>query len=116
MAGAFSAYMAMKGLKKVWKPSVVEIIIYSMSIATTCWLASIPFVKKRSIKISDRKKDINSLFNFPLIIGVALLSFAHGANDVANAIGPLAAIVSTFSESTVAAKVCLLYTSPSPRD
>ena len=107
MAGAFSAYMAMKGLKKVWKPSVVEIIIYSMSIATTCWLASIPFVKKRSIKISDRKKDINSLFNFPLIIGVALLSFAHGANDVANAIGPLAAIVSTFSEATVAAKVAI---------
>jgi PiT family inorganic phosphate transporter len=38
-------------------------------------------------------------------VGVALLSFAHGANDVANAIGPLAAIVSTFSQETVAAKV-----------
>ncbi len=29
----------------------------------------------------------------PLIISAALLSFAHGANDVANAVGPLAAIV-----------------------
>ena len=107
MAGAFSAYMAMKGLKKVWKPSVAEIIIYSVGVAAICWIASIPYIKKRSIKISDRKKDINSLFNLPLIIGVALLSFAHGANDVANAIGPLAAIVSTFNASTVAAKVAI---------
>ncbi|TMV43034.1 inorganic phosphate transporter, partial [Thioclava sp. BHET1] len=29
----------------------------------------------------------------PLIASAALLSFAHGANDVANAVGPLAAIV-----------------------
>ncbi len=35
----------------------------------------------------------------PLIIGAALLSFAHGANDVANAVGPLAAIVSTLGQS-----------------
>jgi PiT family inorganic phosphate transporter len=35
---------------------------------------------------------VNSLFTWPLIFAAALLSFAHGANDVANAIGPLAAI------------------------
>jgi PiT family inorganic phosphate transporter len=33
------------------------------------------------------------LFGLPLVISAALLSFAHGANDVANAVGPLAAIV-----------------------
>jgi PiT family inorganic phosphate transporter len=32
------------------------------------------------------------MFTIPLIFAAALLSFAHGANDVANAIGPLAAI------------------------
>lgn len=49
-----------------------------------------------------------ALFDLPLIIGVALLSFAHGANDVANAVGPLAAIVSTFGDSTeIAAKVAI---------
>ena len=47
-------------------------------------------------------------FNFPLIIGVALLCFAHGANDVANAVGPLAAIVSTFNDTNeIASKVSI---------
>ena len=32
------------------------------------------------------------MFVLPLICAAALLSFAHGANDVANAVGPLAAI------------------------
>ena len=54
------------------------------------------------------KKQVYKLFNLPLIIGVALLSFAHGANDVANAVGPLAAIVSTLGDSSsVASKVSI---------
>lgn len=105
MAGAFSAYMAMKGLKKIWKPSTLEIVIYSTGAFFVCWFMSIPYIAKRSAKIGSRKRDINSLFNLPLIIGVALLSFAHGANDVANAVGPLAAIVSTFSVASVASQV-----------
>ena len=36
---------------------------------------------------------MNKLFTVPLIISAALLSFAHGANDVANAVGPLAGVV-----------------------
>jgi PiT family inorganic phosphate transporter len=36
---------------------------------------------------------VNQLFTVPLIFAAALLSFAHGSNDVANAVGPLAAIV-----------------------
>ena len=32
------------------------------------------------------------MFTIPLIFAAALLSFAHGANDVANAVGPLAGI------------------------
>jgi len=42
--------------------------------------------------LGNDRKSINQLFTFPLIFAAALLSFAHGANDVANAIGPLAAI------------------------
>ena len=43
---------------------------------------------------------MNRLFTIPLIFAAALLSFAHGANDVANAVGPLAGIVEVLSEGT----------------
>lgn len=107
MGGAFTAYMAMKGLKKIWKPSVEMIILYSLLAFLVSWFLSIPLIKKQASQVGNRKKEIYTLFNFPLIIGVALLCFAHGANDVANAVGPLAAIVSTFTDPSVAAKVAI---------
>ena len=105
MAGAFTAYMAMKGLKKIWKPDLSIIIILSVAALVSAWAASIPFVGNRAKKIGNKKRDIYTLFNLPLLMGVALLCFAHGANDVANAVGPLAAIVSTFSADQIEAKV-----------
>ena len=106
MAAAITAYMTIKGFKKIYKASLIEIVSYTISIAVLSYIISKPFVKKKIINLKNRKKDIYTLFNFPLIIGVGLLCFAHGANDVANAVGPLAAIVSTFNEtSEIAAKV-----------
>ena len=43
----------------------------------------------------------------PLIFSAALLSFAHGANDVANAVGPLAAINEAVLQGAVAAKAAI---------
>jgi len=42
-----------------------------------------------------------------LIISAAFLAFAHGANDTANAIGPLAAVFAIVREGTVAAKAAV---------
>lgn len=95
MAGAFAAYMAMKGLKKIWRPSAVEIAAFATACFVAAYFASKPYIANRLKSLTGRKKDISKLFDVPLIAGVALLSFAHGANDVANAVGPLAAIVST---------------------
>ncbi|MGI9372649.1 MAG: inorganic phosphate transporter [Hyphomicrobiales bacterium] len=108
MGAAFAAYMAMKGLKKIWKPSVIEIVLFSATTFVIAYLASKPYIAKRVKGMSNRKKDVNGLFDLPLIIGAALLSFAHGANDVANAVGPLAAIVSTIgNETEIASKVTI---------
>ncbi len=98
MAAAFAAYMAMKGLKKIWQPSILEIILVALVCFAAAYVPSRPFIARRVIGLRNRKKDIYRLFDLPLIIGAALLSFAHGANDVANAVGPLAAIVSTVGD------------------
>jgi PiT family inorganic phosphate transporter len=47
---------------------------------------------------------VNVLFTIPLIFAASLLSFAHGANDVANAIGPLAAINDAVMTGGISAK------------
>ena len=42
-----------------------------------------------------------------MVVSAALLSFAHGANDVANAVGPLAAIVQASSSGSFTAAVSI---------
>src|SRR3546814_20768161 len=67
-----------------------------------------PYIAARVRLLANMRYAINSLFNLPLIAGAALLSFAHGANDVANAVGPLAAIVSTVQhQSAIADEVAI---------
>ena len=108
MAAAITAYMTIKGFKKVYKASLVEIISYTIFVAVVAFILSKPWTNKKLLSLKNEKKDIYTLFNFPLIIGVALLCFAHGANDVANAVGPLAAIVSTFNDTNeIASKVSI---------
>ena len=108
MAAAITAYMTIKGFKKVYKASIVEIISYTIFVAVVTFIFSKPWTNKKLLSLKNEKKDIYTLFNFPLIIGVALLCFAHGANDVANAVGPLAAIVSTFNDTNeIASKVSI---------
>ena len=108
MGGAFAAYMALKGFKKVYKASINEVYIFTIITMFLTYFISKPYVKSKVQTIENTKNDIYTLFHLPLLFGVALLCFAHGANDVANAVGPLAAIVSTLSsEGTVASKVSI---------
>lgn len=108
MAAAFMAYMSLKGLKKIWKPSTIEVVFFSGLAFASAYLLARPFIAKRVVGLKNRKRDINGLFDLPLIAGAALLSFAHGANDVANAVGPLAAIVSTIGgQSEIANQVSI---------
>ena len=93
MAGAFGAYLALKGLKKLIKIDMPTALMIGLGIAVLVWLVMIPVIKKQSEGLENRNKSLKVLFGIPLVVSAALLSFAHGANDVANAVGPLAAIV-----------------------
>ncbi|MBL4908015.1 MAG: inorganic phosphate transporter, partial [Sneathiella sp.] len=93
MAAVFSSYLIMKGLKKIWKPDAITIASLSAAVFVATYFIVKPIIAKASIGMENRNKSIRTLFTIPLICSAALLSFAHGANDVANAVGPLAAIV-----------------------
>jgi PiT family inorganic phosphate transporter len=108
MAGIFAMYMATKGLSRIWKPELATVLAIGGAFFLLGYAVSRPLVARRAAIISNTRKDVAGCFNVPLIFAVALLSFAHGANDVANAVGPLAAIVSVAqTEAGVASQVTL---------
>ncbi|WP_372571883.1 inorganic phosphate transporter [Ruegeria jejuensis] len=93
MAGAFASYLALKGLKKIIKIDLQAALMIGSAIGALVWIVMIPIIRKQSQGLENRNKSLKVLFGIPLVVSAALLSFAHGANDVANAVGPLAAIV-----------------------
>lgn len=94
MSGVFTLYMLSKGLSRIWSPSGQTTLVLAGALSLGGWLVARPWVARRSAVMENRRKEVSRLFVLPLICAAALLSFAHGANDVANAVGPLAAIVS----------------------
>jgi PiT family inorganic phosphate transporter len=107
MGAAFSAYLITKGLKKVWKADVATIIAVVGASFFMIYFIVRPMVAMASKTLKNTREDVGKLFTIPLVISAAMLCFAHGSNDVANAIGPLAAIVNSVSEGGVAAKVAI---------
>jgi PiT family inorganic phosphate transporter len=105
MAGVFSAYLIMKGLKWVWKPDIWIVAAIGAAVCAAAYWAVKPLVARRAEGLENRSKSVHGLFTIPLICSAALLSFAHGSNDVANAVGPLSAIVGVAGTGGIAAKV-----------
>lgn len=101
MAWAFTLYMLIKGVKNIVSISFFAAFIIAIVVAVVSFLAVKPFVKRATEGSKNTKDSVNMLFTFPLIFSAALLSFAHGANDVANAIGPLASINELISTGSV---------------
>lgn len=107
MAGAFAAYLTMKGLKNLIHPSARNILLIGVATFALSWAGAHVLVRRQSEGMENRNQSLRKLFALPLVMSAALLSFAHGANDVANAVGPLAAIVFTAQASSVTASVAI---------
>lgn len=107
MAGAFSTYLAVKGLKKIVKIDLQTALFIGATAFALTYFITRPLIRRMSEGKENTKKTARELFKFPLVCAAALLSFAHGANDVANAVGPLAAIVHTAEAGEVASKVAI---------
>lgn len=93
MSGSFAAYMVISPLDHVLGLGLGQCLLIGLAVGGLTYAAAVPFIARQSVGLENRNQSLRKLFRVPLIFSAALLSFAHGANDVANAVGPLAAIV-----------------------
>lgn len=107
MAAAFSAYLALKGLKRIVKIDMSTALMIGVFIGLATYVITVPLIRRQSKGLENRNRSLKVLFGIPLVFSAAMLSFAHGANDVANAVGPLAAIVHATEFGDFAAKVAI---------
>lgn len=107
MTWIFVTYLILKGIKHVIKIEFFTASLIALVIALIAYYMVKPLISKAADKLENTRASVNTLFNIPLVFGAALLSFAHGANDVANAIGPLAAINDAIVNIEVASNVSI---------
>ena len=105
MAAVFAAYLVTKGLSHIWTPGLLAVIGISILVFALVYLAAKPWVRRQSQGMENRNQALRKLFHLPLICSAALLSFAHGSNDVANAVGPLAAILTSAESGALLSEV-----------
>lgn len=98
MSGCFAAYLLSKLLRETGWQARTLVGVGCFAIA---WVAAHRSIWRQSEGMENRNRSLRQLFRLPLVGAAALLSFAHGANDVANSIGPLAAIVDAALRSEV---------------
>jgi len=91
----------LKGLKKIWNAGIVEAMLVGLVAAAVVYWLTRRSIRKKAGNLENTRDNVNNLFTVPLIFSAGLLSFAHGANDVANAIGPLAAIADALTKGGV---------------
>src|SRR6056297_3728335 len=102
MAWAFGTYLMLKGVKKLVNVGFPMAVVIGLVAAVAVYLLMKPYIARLTQRLQNHKSSVNDLFTVPLIFAAALLSFAHGANDVANAVGPLAGINEAITGNAVA--------------
>ncbi len=107
MSWAFATYLVLKGMKHLVKIHILPALGIGLVIAIGIYFVIKPLIQKQADKLDNNRESINSLFTIPLIFSAALLSFAHGANDVANAVGPLAGISDAIMSGSIAKKASI---------
>ncbi len=102
----------LKGLKHVGLDLSVR-DSYFLAVAIAAGIALVGAIAIRRIK-PDKKADksqhfytVERVFGVLMIVTACGMAFAHGSNDVANAIGPLAAVVSVAQTGVISAKSTL---------
>ena len=94
---------ARKGLKHVGLPltdNEVVMVTLGLGIVVAIITSILLNINKEKIK----EYGVESAFDILMIVTASAMAFAHGSNDVANAIGPMSAIISVTTEGAIGAK------------
>ena len=101
MVWAYTAYMLLKGLGQLVQIEVMHALGAGLVAGLVAWRMVRQPIARLARRQENSKKGVNRLFTWPLVGSAALLSFALGANDVANAVGPLAAIYEAVTHGAI---------------
>ena len=94
---------ARKGLKHVGIPLTDnEVVLVTIGIGVVASVVTAVLLNLNKEKIKEY--GVESAFAILMIVTASAMAFAHGSNDVANAIGPMSAIISVTSEGAIGAK------------
>ncbi len=97
-----------KGLKNLhFDLPLFKAIFYSAMAALIIAIISALLLRKLKLKNQLQMDFVEGIFRYLQIMTACYVAFAHGANDVANAIGPLAAIISIIRTHSVLMKVAV---------
>ncbi len=100
----------LKGLKHVFKDSDFSLSFLQSSMISAVigvLVALLGIYLMRNIKrdeaaeVKNRFASVEKVFGILMIFTACAMAFAHGSNDVANAVGPLAAVVSIVSTQSI---------------
>jgi PiT family inorganic phosphate transporter len=104
MVWAFATFMLIKGLGDIYRLPVDRAALVGLGAGILVFFLLRGTIRRHALRMENSKEGVNELFTLPLIFAAALLSFAHGANDVANAVGPLAAIYEAIQSGEIASR------------
>ncbi|WP_456391428.1 inorganic phosphate transporter [Nitratifractor sp.] len=107
MGWAFVTYLILKGMKHLVKLGFPTAAGIGLLAAFGIFILVKSAIARYAHRLDNGRDSVNLLFTIPLIFSAALLSFAHGANDVANAVGPLAGIYDALAHATVSTKAAI---------
>ncbi|EJV5810694.1 inorganic phosphate transporter [Campylobacter jejuni] len=105
-ATIISAMFLFKGLNNVSTLDILQNFWIIGIIGTISYVVTFAIVK--IVKKTELNKTTNRIFSWFQIFTASSFAFSHGANDIANAIGPFAAILDVLKNGTINA------TSPVP--
>lgn len=100
-----SLVTARKGLKHVginWTDNEIYIYLFTIILSLLVSIITAIFLNKNASKI--KSNGVESAFAILMVVTACAMAFAHGSNDVANAIGPLAAVVSVVDTGEIGSK------------